>query len=316
MSFSPLASMKLRIPEGGRSSPRNTAITGFGLHHNAGVNAYGEASNPRREVSANYWITDSGLLIPNIRETRRAWTSGMAGYPAGAAADRRNLTVEISNTAAGVRNRSWEVSDAALDMLTDFMGEAAARLNMGKIIRGKNRGVGVHKDWVPTSCPGPFIMNRLSWIIAEAEKRRRVWLKGGKPSGGGGASKPAPAGREWPEAVLVIDGQFGPITRRAYQRLLAPKSVGNYSGRIDGQFARMSITAEQRWLRSLGYYRGRIDGVRGPLTVRALQAFLYDKGHYRNGNYTKAVLVDGYFGPRSVRALQAYLNSQRKYYGK
>lgn len=184
MGFSPLAAMSLRIPDGGRSVPRNTAITGFGIHHNAGVNAYGEASNPNREVSANYWIANDGTVIPNIDETRRAFTSGSAGYPAGAQADFRNITVEVSNSPEGVRNGSWAISDAAMKSLVALIADVYTRYNLGPVVRGNGsysnpgNGLGVHQDWVPTSCPGPYIMGNLGRIISEAEALR----SGGSPT--------------------------------------------------------------------------------------------------------------------------------------
>lgn len=125
------------------------------------------------------------------------------------------------------------------------------------------------------------------------------------PSSGGSSS--SGRSREWPTAQLVVDGKFWLITKRGYQRLLAPASVGDYRGPIDGDIGPRTIRAEQRWLTGLGYYKGLIDGDRGPMTIRALQSFLRDKGHYRG-------LIDAHFGPMSVRALQTYMNTQRQYY--
>lgn len=152
--------------------------------------------------------------------------------------------------------------------------------------------------------------------------------KGGKPAGGTTKpSKPKPKPKpyddrdpkagdkhEWWWHKLRVDGDFGPITKRAYQRLLDPAKVGDYNGIIDGKFGPLSVKAEQRWLHSLGYYTGRIDGDRGPMTISALQAFLYDKGLYRNGSYSKSVMVDADFGSRTIKGLQKYANRQRKYY--
>ena len=168
MGFSALANMAVRIPDGGRSTPRNTSVTGMGLHHNAGVDSFGEASNPRREVSANYWIANDGTIIPNIDETRRAFTSGASGYPAGAAADHRNITVEISNSPEGVRSGSWAVSEAAWKSLVALVADVWKRYGLGVVTRNASRGLGVHQDWVPTSCPGPYIMNNLGGLISQA----------------------------------------------------------------------------------------------------------------------------------------------------
>lgn len=188
MGFSPLARGK-RIPDNGRSSARQSRIRGFTIHHQAGVDAHGEATNPRRQVSANYWITNDGTIIPNIDENRRAWTTGASGYPAGAASDHRNITVEVSNSPAGVKNGTWSISPAAERALIALIGDVFKRHGLGKVKRGKNSGVAVHRDFVPTSCPGPYIMNNLSRIIKDAEKARTGKTTGSKP----GTSKPTPA---------------------------------------------------------------------------------------------------------------------------
>lgn len=170
MGFSPLADLGRRIPDIGRSSPRGSAVSGFTIHHNAGVDAYGQATSPAREVSANYWITNDGAILPNVDESRRAFTSGAAGYPAGAAADHRNITVEVSNSPEGVRSGSWAISEAALDALVRLIADVWKRYNLGPVTRGASRGLGVHRDWVPTACPGPYIMGKLDEIVVRANK--------------------------------------------------------------------------------------------------------------------------------------------------
>ena len=172
MGFSPLANMSKRIPHGNRQSKRKSKITGFTIHHNAGVDSYGEATNPRREVSAHYWITNSGEILPQIDETMRAWTTGHAKYPAGAASDHRNVTVEVSNSPEGVRNGTWAISDAARNSLEKLIADVFRRNNLGQVRRGKEAGVAVHRDFVSTSCPGPWVMERLNSIIANAERIR------------------------------------------------------------------------------------------------------------------------------------------------
>lgn len=164
--------MGYRIPDLGRSVPRQSAVTGVGLHHNAGVNSYSEATNPNREVGANYWIANDGTIIPHVDESRKAFTSGMEGYPAGALADHRNITFEISNSPEGVRDGSWAISPAAWASVTALIADIYTRYNLGPVTRGANRGVGVHQDWVPTACPGPYIMGNLGQLIAEAEAIR------------------------------------------------------------------------------------------------------------------------------------------------
>ena len=198
MGFSPLANMSKRIPHGNRQSKRKSKITGFTIHHNAGVNSYGEATNPRREVSAHYWITNSGEILPQIDETMRAWTTGHSSYPAGAASDHRNVTVEVSNSPEGVRNGTWAISDAARNSLENLIADVFKRNKLGQVRRGKNAGVAVHRDFVSTSCPGPWIMARLDSIIANAER-----IRNGTASKPPTSTKPTPTPKE--EGILDMD---------------------------------------------------------------------------------------------------------------
>lgn len=170
MVFSPLANMKRRIPDLGRSTPRLDRISGFGCHHNAGVNAFGQATDRSREVSANYWITNEGDILPHIPEERRAFTSGAVGYPAGALADHRNITLEISNSPEGARSGSWAISSAAEAAVIALFADVYRRYNLGPIVRSATRGIGVHNDWVPTVCPGPYFLANLPSYIARANQ--------------------------------------------------------------------------------------------------------------------------------------------------
>ena len=204
MGFSPLANMSRRIQPGGRQSPRNSVIKGFTIHHNAGVDAYGQASAAGREVSANYWITNDGVIIPNIDENMRAWTTGAVGYPEGANSDHRNITVEVSNSPEGVRNGSWAISAKAKTALEKLIGDVFKRHNLGTVKRGTWGGVAIHKDFVPTACPGGYIVNNLGSIIANAEKYRKG-AGGGSSSGGSDISKKSVSQL----ATEVIQGKYG-----------------------------------------------------------------------------------------------------------
>lgn len=169
MGFSPLAAMNRRIPDMGRWNVRQGKVSGVLVHHNAGVNAYNQATAPGREVSAHYWITNDGALLPQIPEELRAWTSGHPSYPAGALADHRFITVEVSNSGGAP---GWPISDAALDTLARLIGDVHARYGLGPVKRGTARGVAVHRDFVATECPGPYMMKHLGEVIAAAEKYR------------------------------------------------------------------------------------------------------------------------------------------------
>lgn len=196
MGVSPLANLSRDIDNAGRWGYRNSPITGFTIHHNAGYNAYDQATAPGREVSAQYWITDEGDILPQIDEDYRAWTSGDPNYPAGAAADSRNITVEVSNTRAGAQDGTWAISPAAQEALSALIGDCFRRHGLGPVVRGAARGVAVHRDFVPTLCPGPFIMDNLGQIIARAEQHRT-----------GGATSPVTKPKEWYEMLKPFNGK-------------------------------------------------------------------------------------------------------------
>lgn len=186
MGFSPLADMSRRMPHGNRQTPRgNNKITGFTIHHQASVNSTAGTARGR-EVSANYWIENDGTIVPQIDENYRAWTTGHENYPAGAQSDFRNITVEVSNTQAGVNSGTWAISDAAMKSLISLIADVYKRHGLGPVIRDYRKGLAVHQDFVPTACPGPYIMGNLRMIVAEAEKVR----SGAKPAP---TPKPTPA---------------------------------------------------------------------------------------------------------------------------
>lgn len=162
-----------------------------------------------------------------------------------------------------------------------------------------------HSDHSATACPGRYDLHRLDKLAGGGGGVSTGHRGNGSAPASSGPSRPT--GLEWPENRLYVDGKFQSISKRAYQRLLAPSSVGNYKGWIDADFSALSIKAEQRWLKRLGYYTGYIDGWRGPMTIKALQRFLRDRGFY--GGW-----IDGDFGPMTIKALQSYLNSQRQHY--
>lgn len=168
--------MSRRVPDIGRRSSRYGRVTGVVIHYNYGVDSYGEATRVGREVSANYWITNAGVLLPNIDEIYRAWTSGAPGYPNGSLADHYSITFEVSNAANfKFSNPLGAISEAAFDKLARAIGDVFRRYDLGPVKRTTSPtavGVRVHSDFVPTSCPGPWLMARMGDLITRAEAYR------------------------------------------------------------------------------------------------------------------------------------------------
>ncbi len=178
MAVSKLADQRLDIPAGNRWNPRDGEVVGFTIHQQAGYNAHGAATDPSREVSAQYWIDNEGPIRPQVNEEYRAFTTGAPGYPEGALSDHRNITAEVSNTPEGVRNRTWDISENAKESLAALIGDVFRRYKLGRVRRGTHGGVAVHRDFVATECPGEPMMRALPDIIERAEWYR---VNGGKP---------------------------------------------------------------------------------------------------------------------------------------
>lgn len=262
MSFSPLANMALKIPSGGRYSPRYTDIKGFTVHGQAGVDAHYEAVNPNREVSAQYWITNEGAILPQINEVYRAFTTGHPGYPAGAESDHRNITVEVSNSPEGVRNKTWAISDAAKSALERLIGDVFKRHNLGPVHRGLVGGVAVHRDFVATECPGGYIMNNLGSIIYNAEQYR---LSGGAP---------VPPSDQWEETMKDFKGKS---SRKAKQTIVgdgAAQYVTFLDSHSDSKWGDRTIA------RGAGHIVGlEVNlGLSGPIGARAAITLVKERG--------------------------------------
>lgn len=226
MGFSSLANMKRRIPDGGRYNYRNAPISGITYHHNAGVNAFGEAANPNRVVSAQYWITNEGDILPNVDENLRAFTSGDAYYPEGAKSDHRNITFEISNSPEGVRNKTWAISDAALRAVIRLTGDIYRRYGFGTVKRGFYSGVAIHSDFVATECPGPYVKSKLPYIISQAELYR---VNGDTPKKNWIVSPMktfAPTALE--QQVIPADGKYHRVLINTKNEVTVASGVGSH----------------------------------------------------------------------------------------
>lgn len=172
MSNSPLIDGTLLSPN--NSGTRTKTITKITPHHAAGVlNAKNLAGcfMVDREASANYCIGNDGGLFLGVDESKRAWTSSSP------ANDQQAVTVEISNCATG---GDWPVGAKAYAKFIDLCVDVCKR-NPG--IKQKNGKSGLYYDGTPngslthhsmfaaTSCPGPYLLARMSQICEEVNKR-------------------------------------------------------------------------------------------------------------------------------------------------
>lgn len=143
-------------------------ITVYTPHH-TGVVANAETiarsfQNTSRGASANAVIGNDGEIILCVPPQFRAWTSDSAEN------DNRAFTVEVCNSTG---EPEWRVSDAALESLIN-LGVWVCRENDldGFKWTGDETGtLTIHKFFVATACPGPYLESKMPYIAEEITRR-------------------------------------------------------------------------------------------------------------------------------------------------
>ena len=174
MSNSSLVNLVSYSPN--HSGRRQNPITKIAIHHTAGVlTAAGIGSvfkSRNRQASCNYGIGNDNRIVLVVDEANRAWTTSSAWC------DNRAVTIEVSNCQNG---GNWLVSDRVLNTLIDLVTDICRRNEIKNCTyTGGTDGVlQMHKWYAQTSCPGPYLGSKFSYIAQEVNKRLR---------GGSGAS--------------------------------------------------------------------------------------------------------------------------------
>lgn len=278
MTHSPLTNQIRLSPQ---HSPRNGAkIDTFLIHHQAGTSddaVIAAMISRSRQVSANYTISNEGRITCVVDEDLRAWTSGSSTDGGkGAAWDRRSITVEIENEAAG---GDWPISQAALQAAANLLNDLRSRYGIKNVLGHRDLWLQFRASYA-TFCPGP---SRVAEIVALAQggtvpvppppaptpppaPAPRYNYTGGAPASTWKGIQKWLA-REWGYTGL-IDGDPFRLTWTSLQKYL--KQKWGYTGDIDGDPGTLSWSATQRWLKALYGYSGVIDGIPGPLTRAAL----------------------------------------------
>lgn len=168
MSNSALVSYTNYSPN--RSAPRNHAIDKITIHHTAGVvsaESLGAMfASPSRRASSNYGIGNDGRIGLFVDEADRSWCSSDAVN------DNRAVTIEVSNSEVG---GEWRVSDAALESLLELCTDICRRNGIEQLnFTGDASGnLTMHKYFVATACPGPYLESLFPQIAAEVNRRLR-----------------------------------------------------------------------------------------------------------------------------------------------
>lgn len=243
-----------------KSSRQGATIDTILWHHQAGTNSESVIAAMRsgaRQVSANCVITNEGEIVVVVDEDWRAWTSGSStDGGAGARWDRRSLTVEIENEAAG---GSWPISAAAIQAAAKLRADWRSRYPISQEY-GHRDLWNLFRASYPTFCPGPDTVAR---------------IQAADPSG----PIPAPAGGGVTPPTTNYGFGLTSQAQLAAQQALA--RLGRYSGDQDGIFGSMSVSAMQRYLIDYGFLPKTyvVDGVPGPNYGRAVQSLAKQHGY-------------------------------------
>lgn len=144
----------------GRSGRKIEAIT---IHHCAGVLTAEQCGKIFQAVgrcgSSHYGIGNDGKIAQYVDESNTAWTNSNWD------SNCKSVTIETSNSSTGGQ---WLVSDKALNSLIKLVADIGKRNNLGTLVKGKN--VTWHSMFTSTACPGAYLMSKMDYIIAEANK--------------------------------------------------------------------------------------------------------------------------------------------------
>ena len=171
MSNSSLVNLVSYSPN--HSGRRENPITKIAIHHTAGVLTAASIGSvfksTSRKASCNYGIGNDNKVVLVVDEVNRAWTTSSSWC------DNRAVTIEVSNCQYG---GNWIVSDRVLNTLIDLVTDICRRNKIKNCTYtgGKDGVLQMHKWYAQTSCPGPYLASKFTYIAQEVNKR----LKGGK----------------------------------------------------------------------------------------------------------------------------------------
>lgn len=192
----------------------------------------------------------------------------------------------VTSSRAGVRGIGWH-----------RLGVPATYWQKAR--RVSQTGGALWSSAVGKICPGDERIKQVPALVAGVARALNTPAPAPTPVAGSvPAAKPTRPSDYLP---LLVDGVAGSRTVTEHQRAL--NRAGLYGGWIDGDYGPLTVKAWQTYLARRGrWYRGRIDGAHGPLTTRAEQNYLRHARLYRGR-------VDGQRGPLTIKALQRALNN-------
>ena len=196
-----------------KTSPRNHKIDTITIHCMAGnltietcANVFAPTS---RQASSNYGVGTDGRIGCYVDENDRSWCSSNK------ANDMRAITIEVAND--GGANTGWHVSGVAMNSLIKLVADVCKRNNIKKLVWSDNRddrinhrngcNMTVHRDFKNKSCPGDYLMSKMSYIADEVNKL--LGASGCSFVSGVVHSNPTPVKSLDDVAREVINGKWG-----------------------------------------------------------------------------------------------------------
>ena len=146
--------------------PRNAKIDKITIHHMAGNLSVETCGNvfQNSKSSSNYGIGTDGRVGMYVEEANRSWCSSSP------ANDHRAVTIEVANDGAAP---NWHVSDKALAKLIELCVDICQRNGIEKLnyTGDKNGNLTRHNMFAATTCPGPYLESKFTYIADEVNKR-------------------------------------------------------------------------------------------------------------------------------------------------
>ena len=163
MSYSSLATARVPAYKGNYTEGRGSKISEITIHHMSGkltARRCGELFQAvGREGSSHYGIGYDGEIANYVDEADTAWTN--SNWESNC----RAVTIEVSNSKNAY---PWPVSDASLNSLIRLVADIAKRNGLGTLVKGKN--LTWHRMYAATDCPGDYLLSKMDYIVAEANK--------------------------------------------------------------------------------------------------------------------------------------------------
>ena len=251
MSNSPLVVYTKISPH--KTSPRNHKIDTITIHHmasNATIERCGDVFQTR-EASTNYGIGTDGRVGMYVEEKDRSWAS------ANKANDHRAVTIELAND--GGASTNWHVSDTTIEKCIELCVDICKRNGIEKLnfTGDKSGNLTMHKWFIATTCPGPYLESKFPYIANEVNKRL----------GNADMSteiKPTETNEEECKVNLktLKKGSEGSSVK-ALQTLLIGYGYSCGSWGADGDFGSATDNAVRAYQKAKGLV---VDGIVGPVT--------------------------------------------------